>query len=155
MKGKYGFAPLPSVPMGMSARPAGAPAAQSIVSGDNVAIASYSKNKDLALAYVNIITGNEMQAEQFADFGNLPTNKQAFDALTAKNPKLAPFALAEKGSTPTAFTGAWSNIQNGVTNTVVQSLPSLAKGSYDMGSIQTLLATANKAAQSSLDRANK
>ena len=72
MKGKYAFAPLPSIPMGMTARPAGAPAAQSIVSGDNVAIASYSKNKDLALAYVNIITNNDMQAEQFADFGNLP-----------------------------------------------------------------------------------
>ena len=53
MKGKYAFAPLPSVPPGMTARPAGAPAAQTIVSGDNVAIASYSKNKDLALAYVN------------------------------------------------------------------------------------------------------
>ena len=155
MKGKYAFAPLPSIPMGMTARPAGAPAAQSIVSGDNVAIASYSKNKDLALAYVNIVTSDDMQAEQFADFGNLPTNKAAFTALTTKNPKLAPFAIAEKGSTPTAFTGAWSDFQNGVTNTVVQSLPSLVKGSYDAAAVQTLLATANTAAQSSLDRANK
>jgi multiple sugar transport system substrate-binding protein len=141
--------------MGMTARPAGAPAAQSIVSGDNVAIASYSKNKDLALAYVNIITGDQMQAEQFTDFGNLPTNKAAFAALIAKNPSLAPFGTAEKGSTPTAFTGAWSDIQNGVTNTVVQTLPSLAKGSYDTGAVQALLNTANTAAQSSLNRANK
>ncbi len=155
MKGKYAFAPLPSVPMGMTAHPAGAPAAQSIVSGDNVAIASYSKNKDLALAYVNIITSTDMQVEQFNDFGNLPTNVDAFTQLAAKNPMLAPFAVAEKGSTPTAFTGAWSEFQNGVTNTVVQSLPSLAKGSYEVSAVQALLNTANTAAQSSLDRANK
>ena len=155
MKGKYAFAPLPSVPLGMTARPAGAPAAQSIVSGDNLAIASYSKNKDLALAYVNIVTSTDMQVEQYNDFGNLPTNVGAFAQLAAKNPMLAPFAVAQKGSTPTAFTGAWSDFQNGVTNTVVQSLPSLAKGSYSVSAVQALLATANTAAQSSLDRASK
>lgn len=155
MKGKYAFAPLPSVPLGMKARPAGAPAAQSIVSGDNVAIASYSKKKNLALAYVNIVTSTDMQVEQFNDFGNLPTNVEAFAQLAAKNPMLAPFAVAQKGSTPTAFTGAWAEFQDGVTNTVVQSLPSLAKGSYDKSAVQSLLASANMAAQSSLDRANK
>ncbi len=139
----------------MTARPAGAPAAQSIVSGDNVAIASYSKNKDLALAYVNIITGTDMQVAQFNYFGNLPTNQEAFNQLAAKDPTLAPFAIAEKGSRPTAFTGAWADVQNGVTNTVVQSLPSLVKGSYDTGAITALLTKANTAAQSSLDRANK
>ena len=41
VKGKYAYAPLPSVPFGHDRRPAGAPAAQTIVSGDNVAIASY------------------------------------------------------------------------------------------------------------------
>lgn len=155
VKGKYAFAPLPNVPIGMTARPAGAPAAQSIVSGDNVAIASYSKNKDLALAYVNIITGTDMQVAQFNYFGNLPTNQEAFNQLATKDPTLAPFAIAEKGSRPTAFTGAWADVQNGVTNTVVQSLPSLVKGSYDTGAITALLTKANTAAQSSLDRANK
>lgn len=155
MKGQYAFAPLPSVPLGMTTRPAGAPAAQSIVSGDNVAIASYSKKKDLALAYVNIVTSTDMQVEQFNDFGNLPTNVDAFAQLAAKNPMLAPFAVAQKGSTSTAFTGAWSEFQNGVANAVVQSLPSLAKGSYSVSAVQALLTTANTAAQSSLDRANK
>ena len=155
VKRKYAFAPLPDIPIGMTARPAGAPAAQSIVSGDNVAIASYSKNKDLALAYVNVITSTDMQTAQFNYFGNLPTNQEAFTALAAKNPTLAPFAAAEKGSTPTAFTGAWSDVQNGVANTVVQSLPSLVKGTYDPGAITALLTKANNAAQSSLDRANK
>ncbi|MET3805612.1 multiple sugar transport system substrate-binding protein [Nakamurella sp. UYEF19] len=155
VKGKYAFAPLPSVPFGLTARPAGAPAAQSIVSGDNVAIAAYSKNKDLALAYVNLITSTDMQVSQFTYFGNLPTSVEASAKVAAANPLLAPFTEAEKGSTPTAFTGAWADFQNGITNVVVQSQPSLAKGSYDTSALAALLSSANAKAQSSLDRANK
>ena len=86
MKGKYAFAPLPSVAPGMTSRPAGAPAAQTIVSGDNVAIASYSKNKDLALAYVKLIVSPDMQTEQYNYFGNLPTNAAALDKITSAKP---------------------------------------------------------------------
>ncbi len=155
IKGKYAFAPLPSVAPGMTARPAGAPAAQTIVSGDNVAIASYSKNKDLALAYVNLITGTDMQVEQFKYFGNLPSSVAAAAQVAKENPILAPFTAAEKGSTPTAFTGAWADFQNGLSNVIVQSQPSLAKGTYDSGALASLLSSANSKAQSSLDRANK
>jgi multiple sugar transport system substrate-binding protein len=155
VKGKYAYAPLPSVPFGMSARPADAESAQTIVSGDNVAIASYSKNKDLALAYVKVITSADMQLEQFKYFGNLPTNSVALAQVFKENPVLAPFVEAEKGSTPTAFTGAWADFQNGVTNVVVQSQPDLAKGTFDAGKIKSLLDQANSKAQSSLDRANK
>lgn len=155
VKGKYAFFPLPGVAPGMTSRPAGAPAAQTIVSGDNVAIASYTKNKDLALAYVNLITSKDMQIEQFKYFGNLPSTIDAGAQVAKENPVLAPFSEAEKGSTPTAFTGAWADFQNGVTNVVVQSQPSLAKGGYDAAAIQALLDSANSKAQSSLDRSNK
>lgn len=155
VKGKYAYAPLPSVPFGMTSRPSGAPAAQTIVSGDNVAIASYTKNKDLALAYVKLINSPEMQLEQFKYFGNMPTNSAALAQVAKENPLLAPFLEAEKGATPTAFTGAWADIQNGVTNVVVQSQPDLAKGTYNPSSVQSLLDAANTKAQSSLDRANK
>ena len=155
LKGKYAFAPLPSVAPGMTSRPSGAPAAQTIVSGDNVAIASYSKNKDLALAYVKLILSKDMQTEMYNYFGNLPTNAEAFSQITANNPLMAPFLEAQKGATPTAFTGAWADVQNGVTNVVVQSQPALAKGSIDTSALQALLDAANTKAQSSLDRANK
>lgn len=46
-------------------------------------------------------------------------------------------------------------VQNGVTNVVTQSQPSLASGSYDTGAVKALLDTANSSAQSALDRANK
>ncbi len=155
VKGKYAFAALPSVAPGMTSRPAGAPAAQTIVSGDNVAIASYTKNKDLALAYVKLITSKDMQIEQYNDFGNLPTTTEALNQITSSNALMAPFLTAEKGSTPTPFTGAWADIQNGIGNVVVQSQPGLAKGTYDTGALQSLLDAANQKAQSSLDRANK
>ena len=155
MKGKYAFAPLPSVAPGMTARPSGAPAAQTIVSGDNVAIASYSKNKDLALAYVKLIVSPDMQTEQYNLFGNLPTNASALDKITSSNALMKPFLDAQNGATPTAFTGAWADIQNGVTNVVVQSQPSLAKGQIDTAGLQSLYEAANQKAQSSLDRANK
>ena len=155
VKGKYAYAPLPSVPFGATQRPAGAPAAQSIVSGDNVAIASYTKNKDLALAYVKLLTSTDMQVEMFKDFGNLPSTTEALTQVTKGEPTLAPFLAAEKGSTPTAFTGAWADIQNGITNTVVQSQPALAQGNYDLNNVQSLLEKANSTAQSSLTRANK
>ncbi|PWJ54424.1 carbohydrate ABC transporter substrate-binding protein, CUT1 family [Quadrisphaera granulorum] len=153
VKGKYAFAPLPDVAPGQTSRPAGAPPAQSIVSGDNLAIASYTPNKDLALAYVKLVTDAEIQQAQFTYFGNLPTNKEALAAVTSANPVLAPMAAAEKGSTPTAFTGAWADVQNGVQNVVVQSLPELAKGSVDPASTASLLEAANAKAQASLDRA--
>lgn len=155
VKGKYAFAALPSVPPGMTARPSGAPAAQTIVSGDNVAIASYSKSKDLALAYVKLITSPDMQATQFTYFGNLPTNAAALDQVTKNDQSLAPFLEAEKGSTPTAFTGAWAAIQNGLTNVVVQSQADLAKGTYDPAKVMALLNSANTTAQTNLTRAQR
>ncbi|GAA1896768.1 extracellular solute-binding protein [Lapillicoccus jejuensis] len=153
VKGKYAFAPLPDVPFGATSRPSGAPAAQTIVSGDNIAIASYTKNLDLALAYVKIVSSPEMQQKQYEYFGNLPSNQSAFQKVADSNPLLAPFIDAEKGATPTAFTGGWADIQNGLTNVVVQSLPSLQSGAVDGSATASLLEAANTKAQSSLTRA--
>ena len=155
MKGKYAFAIMPTVAPGMTALPADGQPAASIVSGDNLAIASYTKNKDLALQFVDLMTSTDWQLKQYEAFGNLPTNQDAMNQLAAKTPLLAPFLEIESQSTPTAFTGAWADVQNGVQNVVTQSLPSLANGSYDTAAVQALLDAANATAQSALDRANK
>ena len=60
---------------------------------------------------------------------------------------------AAKKSVATPFTGAWSDIQLALTNVAVQSLPDLAKGTLGPEQIDARIATAQKAAQSSLDRA--
>lgn len=155
LKGKYAFATMPTVAPGMTELPADGQPAASIVSGDNIAIASYSDNKDLALQFIDLLTSTDQQLANYEAFGNLPTNQEAMTQLAAKNALLAPFLDIESNSTPTAFTGAWADVQNGVQNVVTQSLPALASGSYHTATVQSLLDVANTTAQSALDRANK
>ena len=69
------------------------------------------------------------------------------------DPNLAAVTEAAKKSVATPFTGAWSDIQLALTNVAVQSLPDLAKGSLDNQQIDARIATAQKTAQSALDRA--
>lgn len=151
VKGKYAFAPMPLVPFGATERPANGIAAGSIVSGDDFAVASYSKNSDLALAYIDLVTSPDLQKEYSQSFGDLPANAQAAHELAASNPQTAAFLEAEKTSVATSFTGAWSDVQLGLTNVVTQSLPGLANGTYDPAAVRRLLAQANQKAQASLD----
>lgn len=155
LKGKYAFASLPTVAPGQTQRPANGKPAASIVSGDNIAIASYTKEKDLALAFVDLFTSTDQQLANFKAFGNLPTNQDAMKQLSAQSTLLAPFLEIESQSTPTAFTGGWADVQNGVQNIVVQSQPGLAEGTYDTAAVKALLDTANTKAQSALTRAQK
>jgi len=153
--GKYAFAPMPTVAPGQSQRPPNAEPAASIVSGDNIAIASYTKQKDLALTFVDMFTSTDQQLANYKAFGNLPVNQDAMKQLSSQNASLAPFLEIENQSTPTAFTGAWGDIQNGDQNVVVQSQPALAAGTYDPTAVKGLLDKANATAQSALTRAQK
>ncbi len=156
LKGKYAFAIMPTVAPGMTSAAGG----RSAGGVDRVRRQSWPsrrtpKNKDLALQFVDLMTSTDWQLKQYEAFGNLPTNQDAMNQLAAKTPLLAPFLEIESKSTPTAFTGAWADVQNGVQNVVTQSLPALANGSYDTAAVQALLDDANTKAQSALDRANK
>lgn len=152
VKGKYAFAPMPLIPAGATQPPPNAVKAGSIVSGDDLAIASYSKNSDLALQYLNMVTSPDMQKEYSQTFGDLPANAQTAQDLATGNPQSQSFLAAEKSSVPTSFTGAWSDVQIGLQNTVKQTLPALANGGYDPAAVKGLLAQANQKAQASLDR---
>jgi multiple sugar transport system substrate-binding protein len=152
VKGKWAFALLPTVPPGATTRPAGGVEAASILSGDNLLVADYSKNKDLAIEYVKLVTDPDVQMDYYKKFGSLPANASALQSL-ASDPKLGPVTEAAKKSVATPFTGAWSDIQLALTNVAVQSLPDLAKGTLSPAQIDTRIAAAQKSAQSSLDRA--
>jgi multiple sugar transport system substrate-binding protein len=152
VKGKWAYALLPTVPPGQTARPANGVEAASILSGDNLLVADYSKNKDLAFQFVKLITDQEEQLNIYKQLGQLPDNAAAAQTLVS-NPTLGPIVQAQQKSVSTPFTGAWSDIQLALTNTVVQSLPDLAKGSVSQADIDSRVAAAQKSAQSSLDRA--
>ena len=152
VKGKWKYALLPAVPPGATSRPANGVDAASILSGDNVLIADYSKNKDLAFQLVKLLTEQDVQLDYYKKTGNLPANAAALQSLQS-DAKLAPVTEAAKKSVATPFTGAWSDIQLALTNVAVQSIPDLSKGSVSDAQLDSRLADAQKAAQSSLDRA--
>jgi multiple sugar transport system substrate-binding protein len=152
VKGKWKFALLPLVPPGATSRPANGVEAASILSGDNLLVADYSKNKDLAFQLVKLLTEQDVQLDYYKKFGSMPANATALQTLQSDE-QLAPVAEAAKKSVATPFTGAWSDIQLALTNVAVQSIPDLSKGSVSDADLDSRLATAQKSAQSSLDRA--
>jgi multiple sugar transport system substrate-binding protein len=152
VKGKWAFALLPTVPPGATSRPANGVEAASILSGDNLLVADYSKNKDLAFQFVKLITDQEVQLDYYKKFGNLPANAEALQTLQSDQ-KLTAVAEAAKKSVATPFTGAWGDIQLALTNVVVQSIPDLAKGSVSDAQLDSRLTAAQQASQSALDRA--
>jgi multiple sugar transport system substrate-binding protein len=150
--GKYAFAPMPTVPFGATALPPNGIAAGTIVSGNDMAIAQYSDNKDLALRYIELVTNEEEQAHFHEVFGDIPANQAAASALAKDDPQVQAFIDAEETAIPTSFTGAWGDVQIGLTNVVTQSLSGLAAGTYDPAAVQRLLAEADATVQRSLDR---
>jgi multiple sugar transport system substrate-binding protein len=152
VKGKYAYALLPTVPPGATTRPANGVEAASILSGDNVLIADYSKNQELAFQFVKMITDQDAQLDMYKQLGQLPANAAAAQTLQS-DPKLKEIVNAQTKSVATPFTGAWADVQLALTNAVVQSIPDLAKGSISDAQIDSRLTAAQKTAQSSLDRA--
>jgi multiple sugar transport system substrate-binding protein len=152
VKGKWAFALLPTVPPGATSRPSNGVEAASILSGDNLLVADYSKNQDLAFEFVKMITDKDAQLDYYQKLGNLPANAEALQSVQSDT-KLAAVAEAAKKSVATPFTGAWADIQLALTNVVVQSIPDLSKGSISDAQIDSRVAAAQKTAQSSLDRA--
>ncbi|HEX8346930.1 MAG TPA: extracellular solute-binding protein [Actinoplanes sp.] len=152
IKGKWNFALLPTVPPGATTRPPNGVEAASILSGDNLLVADYSKNQDLAFQLVKLITEKDNQLDYYQKFGSMPANAEALQTLQS-DAKLAPVAEAANKSVATPFTGAWADIQLALTNVVVQSIPDLSKGSVSDAQLDGRLADAQKAAQSSLSRA--
>ncbi|WP_120521031.1 ABC transporter substrate-binding protein [Arthrobacter celericrescens] len=151
--GKYAYATMPTVAPGESASKGDGAKAASILSGDNLVVADYSQQKDLAFAYVKLITSKDEQLNYQKIFGELPANAEALAALT--NPVLQPIAEAAGKSKATPFTGAWGDIQLGLVNVTVQSIPDLAKGSVDGAALDSRLKEAQSKGQASLDRASK
>jgi multiple sugar transport system substrate-binding protein len=150
--GKYAFALLPTVPPGATSRPAGGIEAASILSGDNFVVADYGTKQDLSFEFVKQLSTKKAQLEYYDLFGNLPTNVDAAAQLAAENPQLKPIIDAGRLSKPTAFTGAWSDIQLALVDVVVQSIPSLKRGEVTDDQLRKRLQDAQRDAQATLDR---
>jgi multiple sugar transport system substrate-binding protein len=150
--GDYEFALLPTVPPGATKRPSGGIDAASILSGDNLVVADYGTKQKLSFDFVKQVTSKKAQLDYYDKFGQLPTNTAAAEQLAASEPQLKPILDAGRLSKPTAFTGAWSDIQLDLVDVVVQSIPDLKSGEVTDDQIRRRLQAAQKDAQSSVDR---
>jgi multiple sugar transport system substrate-binding protein len=150
--GRYGYAIMPTIPPGATALPAGGTGAASILSGDNLVVAAYSKDKDLALAFVKMLTDADAQRAYYQTFGELPTNAALAKELQA-DPALAAMVESSSKAVGTPFTGAWSQIQLALVNVVVQSVPALSAGRIDGARLDSLVKEAQSTAQGALDKA--
>lgn len=153
VKSDYAFAPLPTVPYGMSARPTGGVPAQTIVSGQDLAIPNYvtGAKYDAALKWIKFVTDPKQQKEFYDVYGYLPVNQSVYGQYKElQTPLIQSFVDAEKNASPTPFTGAWGNLEvvyAGVTNKIADEI---ATNSFQEGDIAQLLKVANTQVQASL-----
>jgi multiple sugar transport system substrate-binding protein len=150
--GHYAYALMPTVPPGATSTASNGVPATSILSGDNIVVAKYTKNKDLALALINMLTTADSQTAYNHTFGDLPTNADAAKALES-DPALAPIVDSAGKSHGTPFNGAWSQVQLALVNVVVQSIPDLSAGKVDETKLKKLISDAQKTVQDALDKA--
>ncbi len=151
--GKYAYAVMPTVPPGETSDPNGGKPASSIISGDNMVVAKYSKNRDLTFALVKMLTSTGNQVKYTKTFGDLPTNADAAKQIEQGNASLAPILASGSKSVGTPFSGAWGDTQLALVNVVVQSIPSLSNGSVSSSELESRLKAAQATVQASLDKA--
>ncbi|MCH6472040.1 ABC transporter substrate-binding protein [Sinomonas terrae] len=152
LKDQWDYSLMPTVAPGQTSDKAGSNPAASILSGDNLVVATYSKNQDLALAYINLVTSKDEQLNYQKIFGDLPANADALASLDSA-PHMAALTQAAKESQATPFTGAWSDIQLDLLNVVVQSIPDLSSGNVSDSALSSRISDAQNKAQQSLNRA--
>ncbi len=150
VKGKYAFAPLPTIPYGMQQLPANGVAVETIVSGDNMTIASYSTVKDLALKFINLVTDKPHQLTYTQTFGDLPTNADAAADLAGQNAQTKAFVQSEGGATAVPTTSEWGPIEVALAAVTAKLGGEVAAHNYNPSHIKPLLDQANKQIQAQL-----
>jgi multiple sugar transport system substrate-binding protein len=155
VKGHYKFAPMPVIPYGRTSRPANGLPAGTIVSGDNFSVAEYSTKKDAALKFIRLLTSTQEELNYWKLFGDIPTDRAALAAASARDPQTAALARAANQALPTTFTGAWAVLQIALGTAIAQCLPALSGGSFDRTATGDRLRQISTQVQASLDQQAK
>jgi multiple sugar transport system substrate-binding protein len=148
--GKYAFAPMPTVPYGLQQRPTNGVPAATIVSGDMLAVADYSTEKDLAFKFINLVTDEQHQIQWTKTFGDLPVNVVAANALAQQDVQTAAFVQAEQNATPTPFSGVWGPLEVALAGVSSKLANEVATNQYNPAHIKPLLDQANTQIQGQL-----
>jgi multiple sugar transport system substrate-binding protein len=153
IKDEYAYSLMPTSESGETKAPG--VAVTSMLSGDNLGVADYSKQKDLAFAFVEFMTRDEQQMTYFERFGQLPSGVAGAKKVEAAHPELAPLIESAARSLGTPFTGAWGETQLALTDVVVQSIPALSKGEVSAKDLAERLTGAQNKAQTALNSAQR
>jgi multiple sugar transport system substrate-binding protein len=147
--GDIAFAPMPSMPYGMTSRPSGGTPAVSIVAGEYWAVPQYAASEmPLILDLMKASISTSISAEQYKLIGWTPVTKSAVSALEAQDPSAKPFMSIVGDSEPTEFTGAWADLEAGIASVVQKTATNLATngGKWSASAVSGLLSAANSAA---------
>ena len=146
----YAFAPIPTVPYGVTAAPKGSDPALTIVSGMFDVVAKYA-NVPLALQYLKIVTSPTMQETQWNLLKQLPTTTVAANKLAKATSLAAPFVASEESANPTPFSSAWGTVEVSLASASVAFASQLASGGkLSTNVISSELSKVNSAVQAQL-----
>jgi len=145
--GKYVFGDGPTVPHGMQSLPKGGKPAQGFVSGQYLTIFKYSKNPDLALQLIKVMTSPDIQYQLFKLRAQQPVVLDTFTKYP--DAKLTPWdALysTELKSYPTPFFGSWAQLEVVLGKAVNQMAQQIGvTGSYSKDALKAALTTWRRA----------
>jgi multiple sugar transport system substrate-binding protein len=153
--GKYAFAPMPTIPYGMSALPTGGEPVQTFVSGQYLTIAKYTKVKELALEWLKFMTDVPQQMLFLKSYGYMPAITTAYKQPELQTPVWKAFVDAEDHAYATPLTGAWGPIEVVVGGYSAKIAASIATNSYQAGDLKKALTAAQDQVQKLLDAAQK
>jgi len=144
--GKYEYVVGPTVPYGMSSLPPKGKPAQGFVSGQYMTIFKYSKNKELALRLMKVMTSPEIQYQLFKLRAQQPVVLETFTKYP--DAKVAPWDTlydAELKSYPTPFFGSWLQLEvvlGKAINSIAQQIG--VTGTYSKDALKAALSQANQ-----------
>jgi multiple sugar transport system substrate-binding protein len=147
----FAFAPMPTVPYGMTSLPAGGSAPGTFLSADDLMVATYAP-MPLALDFLKILLSDKFQLLQYNLTGQLPVTKSAGAQADKLNPTLNSVFIKDLGTQePTPFVSAWGTLEGALTTVATQSAAHIASGgSLSASDISSSLTEANDAVQQQL-----
>lgn len=147
----FAFAPMPTIPYGMTSLPPGGQAPGTFLSADDLLVATYAPTP-LALDFFKILLSNKFQLLQYKLTGQLPVTKSAGALADKLNPSQNNVFIKNLGTqAPTQFVSAWGTLEGALTTMATQSAAHIASGgTLSSSDISSELQAANDAVQQQL-----
>jgi len=124
----FAFAPMPAIPYGMTAMPAGGVSPGTFLSADDLLVGSYAP-MPLALQFLKILLSTKYQLLQYNLTGELPVTKTAGAVADKLDPSVNNVFIKDLGAQePTPFVSAWGTLEGALTTVASESAAHIASG---------------------------